>query len=193
MSPDPADLAWYGSQGAVTSPGRLARLLEDLPPSIDDLAAVAHGLVLHYRADRPLQLGVPRERLAEIHTRYSEAMLARLAQLRGGSLIEHRGPHERLVGCCRDFTVLLLTMARARAIPARARVGFARYFLAGIWLDHEVAEVWDEAGQCWRLLDAQLAEDHVDPEPGLSMPSTVTSYDPLGGPPREVPAPASAS
>jgi hypothetical protein len=291
----------------VTSPGRLAGLLEDLPASIDDLAAVAHGLVLHYRADRPLQLGVPRERLAEIHTRYSEAMLARLAQLRGGSLIEQRGPHERLVGCCRDFTVLLLTMARARAIPARARVGFARYFLAGIWLDHEVAEVWDEAGQRWRLLDAQLAEDHIDPtdgeeldrldvprerflvagrawelcrggeadpetfmvgpdldlegtrgwpylqhnlvhdlaalnktemllwdawglagrpasgerelelldrlaaatagrapeaaelrrlyaaEPGLSVPSSVTSYDPLGGPPREVPAPASAS
>src|SRR3954451_24916159 len=164
--PSPDDLRWYASQSPVTRPGKLGSLLADIPISIDRLRQVAHGLVIHYRDDRPLEVGIPRARLAEIDSRYGEKMLARLAELQPGSLLEPRPPTRRLVGCCRDFTVLFLAMARAAGIPSRGRVGFARYFVANLGLDHELAEVWDEGEGRWRLVDANLETGHVDPTDG---------------------------
>jgi hypothetical protein len=70
------------------------------------------------------------------------------------------------VGCCRDFTVLFLALARRHGVPARARVGFASYFAPGWKVDHEVAEVWDAAEQRWRLVDPELHDGHVDPTDG---------------------------
>jgi hypothetical protein len=160
------DLKWYASQSLITGPGKLAWLLDDLPAGIDELRARVHGLVIHYRDDRPFEAGVPVERLGEIDSRYGEPMLSRLVELQPGSLMNPRPPTQRLVGCCRDCTVLLLMAARARRIPARGRVGFARYFVAGLGLDHEVAELWDQDEQRWRLVDADLGEDHVDPADG---------------------------
>ncbi|MGH2842645.1 MAG: transglutaminase-like domain-containing protein [Solirubrobacteraceae bacterium] len=167
--PSPQDLTWYASQSWVTTPGELASLLDDLPNEIDGLREIAHGLVIHYRVDRPLDLGIPEQRLADIDSRYGARMLSRLAELQDGSLLMARPATQRLVGCCRDFTVLLLMMARARSIPARGRVGFARYFVANLGLDHEVAEVWDQEQSRWRLVDAELEHDHVDPTDGLKI------------------------
>jgi hypothetical protein len=164
--PSAQDLGWYASQSAVTNPGGLSPLLGDLPASLAGLRQVAQGLVIHYRDDDPLEAGVPQERLAEIHSRFGERMLGRLAELQDGSLLDTRPPTQRLVGCCRDFTVLFLAMAREGRIAARGRVGFARYFVANLGLDHEVAEVWDREEERWRLVDAELAEDHVDPTDG---------------------------
>jgi len=160
------DLRWYASQSAVTSPGELASLLADIPTSVDRLRQAAHGLVIHYRDDSPLEVGIPQARLAEIDSRYGERMLARLTELQAGSLLDPRPPRGRLVGCCRDFTVLFLTMARATGVPSRGRVGFARYFVANLGLDHELAEVWDEDEERWRLVDANVEEDHLDPTDG---------------------------
>jgi transglutaminase-like putative cysteine protease len=67
-------------------------------------------------------------------------MLARLTALDPGPLTAPRPPERRLVGCCRDFTVLLCTLARHQGIPVRARVGFARYFSPGFHVDHEIVE-----------------------------------------------------
>jgi hypothetical protein len=125
---------------------------------------VVSGLVIHYRAENPVEQGVPEERLREIDTRYAEAMLGRLVELADGPLAAPRAPTERLVGCCRDFTVLFVSALRARGIPARARVGFATYFFPGYGIDHEVAEVWDADEGRWRLIDAEIGDDHPAPD-----------------------------
>jgi hypothetical protein len=154
------------SQSPVTAPGGMARQLTDLPTELAALQRSARGLVIHYRAENPLAHGIPEERLAEIDSRYAETMLDRLAELDDRPLGQRRAPSERLVGCCRDFTVLFLSMARELGIPSRARVGFATYFVPGFNLDHEVAEVWDADARRWRLIDAELDDDHVDPNDG---------------------------
>ena len=160
------ELDYYVSQSPVTDPGGMAECLTDLPGDLVDLQRVARGLVIHYRAENPAAHGIPEKRLVEIDSRYAATMLARLAELSDEPLTESRPPKERLVGCCRDFTVLFLTMARALGIPARARVGFATYFIAGYNLDHEVAEVWDASKRRWLLVDAELEKDHTDPNDG---------------------------
>ena len=107
--------------------------------------------------------------MAEIDSRHAETMLDRLAALADQPLTEPRQPQERLVGCCRDFTVLFLAMARSLAIPARARVGFGSYFVRDYKLDHELAEVWDSAENRWRLLDANIGDGYRDPNDGATI------------------------
>jgi len=100
-------------------------------------------------------------------------MLARLAELAGPPLTAGRPARQRLVGCCRDFTVLFLAIARHQGVPARSRVGFAGYFVPGWFVDHVVAEVWDAGQQRWRLVDPELADGHT----GGSDPSPVDPLD----------------
>jgi hypothetical protein len=120
------------------------------------------GLVFHYFADEKIfGWRPPKERLREIDTRPVGAMLARLATLDPRPLTETRPPEGRLLGCCRDFTVLLCAMARHHRIPVRARVGFARYFIPDFYVDHEVLEWWDNSERRWRLVDPELTERHV--------------------------------
>jgi transglutaminase-like putative cysteine protease len=161
-------LAFYAEQSGVTDPGRMAGWLTDLPSDIAALRRIVSGLVVHYRADDLTALGIPVERVAEIDTRYAERMLERLYALDDRQLTTERPPQQRLVGCCRDFTVLFLTLLRHQGVPARARVGFATYFIPGWNVDHEVAEVWESAAERWQLIDAQLDESHVDETDGVT-------------------------
>jgi transglutaminase superfamily protein len=157
----------YASQSPISDPGEMADWLSGLPQEFTALRAVARPLVAHYRADDLAAFGIPQERVAEIDTRFAERMLARLHEMEGGALTPERTPANRLVGCCRDFTLLYLTMLRHAGIPARSRVGFAGYFAPGWFVDHVVAEVWDEANGRWRLIDPQVADVRTDPNDGF--------------------------
>jgi Transglutaminase-like superfamily len=156
------DHAFYAAQSRVTDPGRFAGRVDGLPATLASMRTAARELVFHYRADGDFaENGIAAGRIAEIDTRYAEDMLARLFQLADVPLGHPRAPAQRLVGCCRDFTVLFLAIARAHGVPARARVGFATYFHPGWFIDHVIAEVWDQVQQRWRLVDPELADDHV--------------------------------
>lgn len=159
------DTRWtaWTRQSAASDPGRLAGLIDDLPAEVPALRELATGMVFHYRGGGDWAAnGIAPGRIGEIDTRYADVMLEHLVALRP-SLRAPRAPAERLVGCCRDFTLLFVTMARRHGIPARARVGFAGYLLPGWFVDHVVAEVWDPGEQRWRLVEAQVGSDHVDP------------------------------
>jgi Transglutaminase-like superfamily len=166
---DADDLDYYAGQSAVTDPGQASSQLTGIPTDIAGLHRAAHGLVIHYRAEDPVGQGIPAARMAEIDSRHAETMLDRLAALADQPLTEQREPQERLVGCCRDFTVLFLAMARSLAVPARARVGFGSYFVCDYKLDHELAEVWDSAENRWRLLDANIGAGYRDPNDGATI------------------------
>src|SRR5215470_5106871 len=156
------DPQYYARQSRVTEPGRFTDRVMEIPGSLTAMRTAARQLVFHYRAGGDYAAnGISPGRIIEIDTRYAEAMLARIFELSGRPLTAARVPRERLVGCCRDFTVLFLTIARAHGVPARARVGFATYFHPGWFIDHVVAEVWDAAEHRWRLVDPELADDHV--------------------------------
>ena len=157
------DRGRYAIQSRVTDAGRFAGSVLEVPGSLAEMRTAARQLVFHYRDGGDYAAnGIEPDRVTEIDTRYAEAMLARIFELSDRPLTATRAPRERLLGCCRDFTVLFLSIARAHGVPARARVGFATYFVPGSFIDHVVAEVWDSARQRWRLVDAELADDHLD-------------------------------
>jgi Transglutaminase-like superfamily len=175
---------FWAAQSAVTDPGEFIGLVRDVPGTLSAIRAAARGLVFHYRAGGDFaDNGISPDRIAEIDTRYAADMLALLASRAPVPLGDARLPRQRLVGCCRDFTVLFLSIARAHGIAARARVGFATYFDSGWYVDHVVAEVWDPSRGSWRLVDAELGDEHVSPADGASVdPEDLTSSQFLTGP-----------
>lgn len=82
--------------------------------------------------------------------------LQRIRELDDRPLTETRALEKRLVGNCRDFSLMLCAMLRHQGVPARARCGFATYFLPNHFEDHWICEYWNRKEQRWIMVDAQL-------------------------------------
>jgi Transglutaminase-like superfamily len=152
-------LAYYAAQSTLTDPGEYARLFADLPGDIGGLCRVVQGVCIHYMLGEMYGYEIPKERLAEVNTRYMDKMLARIIELDDRSLTEPRPPEKRFVGCCRDTATLFCAMARHQGIPTRTRVGFASYFTKfdpDFNCSHVVAEMWESSANRWRLVDPEL-------------------------------------
>jgi len=68
-----------------------------------------------------------------------------------------RSYEQRIIGTCRHYALLAVSILCDHGIPARLRVGFATYFVGGFHEDHWLCEFWD--GTNWRLLDAELDKE----------------------------------
>ncbi|WP_328445071.1 transglutaminase domain-containing protein [Amycolatopsis sp. NBC_00438] len=159
---------FYVSHSRFTDPGPQAGWLDGTPRDVAVLREASSQLVFHYWAQGDItQHGFPASRGEEINLRYAEDMFARLRELDPTPPGGPRGPLHRIVGCCRDFTLLFVSMARHHGIPARTRVGFASYLVPGWYLDHVVAEVWLDGA--WRLVEPQMPAGFRDPVDGSAL------------------------
>lgn len=151
-------LDYFATPGLITTPGNQAALLRDLPTDLPALCRVVQGVLIHVFWAEQYGVQLSAERKAEVQLRWVARQLARISALDARPLYESRPPEQRLVGNCRDFSVLLTTILRQQGVPARARCGFGRYFLPNHYEDHWVCEYWNRAQQRWILVDAQLDE-----------------------------------
>ncbi len=147
---------FFAQHGRMSDPGRYEYAFADLPTSIPDLVRVVQGVTVHVFWAERYGLRLTDERRAEVQLRTVEARLARTLELDPRPLTEPRPLDKRLVGNCRDFSLLLASMLRHQGVPARARCGFGVYFLPDHFEDHWVAEYWDGEQGRWVLVDAQL-------------------------------------
>jgi hypothetical protein len=139
-------LTYYARPGPITHPGPYAPLLDALPTELPALVKALQGVMLHIFWAQSYGVSLTDERKAEVNLRRVDRQLSRIVELDDRPLTEGR-PHERkLVGNCRDFSVLLTAILRHRGVPTRARCGFGTYFTPGRYEDHWVCEVWN-AGQ----------------------------------------------
>lgn len=148
--------SYYTQPGLMTAPGAFAPCLDGLPAEIPELVRVVQGLLVHvFWAERyGLQLGEDRQ--AETQLRTLPQKIKRLFELDNRPLAVARPLERKLVGNCRDFTLLLVALLQHQGLPARARAGFGAYFLPNHYEDHWVAEYWNAAQGRWVLVDAQL-------------------------------------
>jgi hypothetical protein len=147
---------YYAHPGPMTDPGPYARMLEGLPTGIADLCRLVQGTTIHIFWAERYGLVLPKERQGEVQLRSSERRLQRVLELDPRPLTAARPLDRKIVGNCRDFTLLLVSILRHQGVPARARCGFGAYFLPDHYEDHWVAEYWNQALQHWVLVDAQL-------------------------------------
>ncbi len=154
----------YLAQGPFTDPHdlgpRLQRLAARGGKDPAALAAVVRSVMVHVHWRRAYGLADDAARAdAETNLRDVRAKLVRLGEL-AASL--GRDPDDlsplpfptKLIGNCRDHSVLYAALLRLAGVPARARCGFGRYFEPGKWVDHWVVERWD--GGRWVVSDPQL-------------------------------------
>ena len=167
-------LEFFATPGKITSPGNQATLFNPLPRDIASLVKIVQGLMIHVFWIEKYGIELDAARKEEVQLRFVSKMLASILELDPLPLTEAREPAKKLVGNCRDFSVLLTAMLRQQGIPARARCGFANYFKPGHHMDHWVVEYWNDKRKRWMLVDAQLDELQCSK---LSIP-----FDPLDVP-----------
>lgn len=152
----PHALDFYAEPATMTSAGHHAPRLAALPGGVADLVRVAQGLLIHEHIAPAYGVTLTDERRSSVHLRPVARVLDRLLAEDDRPLAVARSPEARLAGNCRQFTVLMVAMLRARGVPARARCGFGGYFVPGRFEDHWVCEYWHAEGGRWILVDAQI-------------------------------------
>lgn len=142
------------------APGVLTEIDRDLVPHLDglptavELCRVAQSLLVS--PDLAGGFGIAEERHAEKSIRGASEIIATLMALDSTALHEPRPMQHRVVGTCRHFTVVSVAFLRHRGFAARARCGFATYFVPGKYVDHWVVECWDAAGDRWVRIDSEM-------------------------------------
>lgn len=152
-----AVLDYYATAAWMTDLAPHLGAVRRVGPGIDAVVAAVQGLLIYDLVAQPFYgVVIPPDRGGEIHLRSARSILDRALELDPRPADEARPPDRRVLGRCRDFTLLTVAFLRAQGIPARARCGFAAYFTASAFEDHWVAEVWDRSAARWRRVDAQL-------------------------------------
>ncbi len=154
----PAEISFYAEAGSLTDVSRFSAHLKNLPADVDGLARVIQGWMLHiFWAGRYGEMLTTR-RKQEVNIRSADLKLARILENDPAPLDQARTPDKKLIGNCRDFSMLFAALLKHKGIPARARCGFATYFTKGKFEDHWVVEYWHSQQQRWVMVDAQLDE-----------------------------------
>jgi hypothetical protein len=150
----------YAKQDVLTDPGDLAALYDDLPDDPTTLRDVVSKLITHVswaaRYDIPPNIAMPRD------TQSVSDRLKLIQSIYAGSLTAQRPPDKRTFGTCRDYSLMLCSLLRYHAIPARVRCGFATYFSWGPYEDHWICEYWSADEGRWVRADGQLDQLHRD-------------------------------
>lgn len=167
-------LTYYAQHGQMSDPGAYAALFENLPTSLADLVRLVQGITIHVFWAERYGLKIPPERMGEVQLRTMERRLRRTVELDPRPLNEPRPVEKKLVGNCRDHSLLLVALLRHQGIPARARCGFGVYFMPDHYEDHWVAEYWNQEQGRWVLVDAQLD--------ALQCEALKIAFDPLDTP-----------
>ena len=155
-------LAYFSQQGLMSDPGNHISLFNNLPTSTPDLVKLVQGITIHVFWMERYGFKAPPERMAELQLRTMEKRLTRTLELDPRPLTEPRSIEKKLIGNCRDHSLLLASMLRHQGIPARARCGFGVYFLPDHFEDHWVVEYWNTEQNRWMFVDAQLDELQQD-------------------------------
>lgn len=171
----PAERAFYTTQSATSAAGDFAKLLDPLPADPPGVVRVVSGLVVHPVALARSGVVHPHVAARDGEAREVRDLLRRLGERDRAPLPVARPVEQRIVGTCRHYALLATSIFRHHGIPARVRVGFARYFVPGFHEDHWVSEYRVDGG--WRLLDAELGEQAIAETYAIDFPPTDVPRD----------------
>ena len=150
----PAEVT-YKTPGKLTAIDReLLGHLTELPTDALELCRVAQSLVISPEGAEALHL--PEARRAERSIRAATDILSTLVALDSTPLAVVRPLDHRVVGTCRHFTLVSCALLRYRGIAARARCGFATYFVPGKYVDHWIVECWSHSQARWVRIDSEM-------------------------------------
>ena len=152
-----SEIEYYSHHNIMTDPGKFLYLCNELPFEINKLCEIVQGLLIHEAQTHLYGVNISnRRKEKELKIRKVEEMLDRIIELDDRELSIARPPQIRLVGNCRDFSVLLCLFLRHQRIPARTRVGYENYSNSQFRGDHWICEYYQVDQKRWIQVDAQL-------------------------------------
>jgi hypothetical protein len=92
----------------LTDPGLQSNLLEGFHSSIADLCKVVQGVTIHIFWAEGYGISLPLERQVEVQLRSLKNRLVRMMELDSLPLTEMRPIDRKIVGNCRDFSLMLV-------------------------------------------------------------------------------------
>lgn len=116
--------------------------------AVPGLLSVAREVIVHEHMTALYGFDRPAGRNEELMMRPAAAIV----DAAGG--LDARPSEQRVLGNCRQFSVLTVALLRANDIAARARCGFSSTFEPGRWVDHWIVE-WHD-GSRWVRSDCQI-------------------------------------
>jgi hypothetical protein len=159
----PESQTFYSQPDPITyipSESNINDLLTNLPKDLIGITNTVRKSLLHIFWAERYGVTLTEKRKAEVQIRSAAAMLRKIHEIDRTPLAETRPREQRLVGNCRDFTVLTVALLRREGVPARARCGFGTYFSspddAIQYEDHWVVEYWSPEVDRWVMVDSQL-------------------------------------
>ena len=105
-------LAYFSQHGPISNPGAYISLFENPPASISDLVKLVQGVTVHVFWAERYGLNVPPERMEELQLRSMQRRLAHTMELDPSPLTEPRPLEKKLLGNCRDHSLLLAALLR---------------------------------------------------------------------------------
>ncbi len=155
------DITFFSEPSDYTLLGKEQQKLSKAPDGLPELCALVQGKLIHSYWLEHYSVNVDdSERFAEMQLRSAQEILDAAITKSGQPSDIVSPPKDRVVSICRDFSLVLCSILRAKGIPARIRSGFATYLVPDKYEDHWVCEYWDKKTLCWRMADAQLDETH---------------------------------
>ncbi len=151
-------LNYYLEQGVMTRVTTMKEMIGEIPADIKKIVTLVQNFLLHQHFAVRYGVELTPEQQQEPTIR---GFNDKLVLLRGKGIEGISQPlpvDQKLIGICRDFSVISAALCREAGIPARARCGFATYFEKDRYVDHWVLEYWHREQQRWLMVDAQLDE-----------------------------------
>ncbi len=152
---------FFSQQSELTDPKQYAASFADLPAEVSRLCDIVRGVILHFADAATNGVTLLPARLAEMDLRRAAQMLLHLFKRHNAPLIAARLPGLRLIGCCRDFALLLCAMLWHKNIPARVRYGFSVLQIPGFHHDQTLLEFWHAPTQRWCLVDPRADSGYI--------------------------------
>lgn len=149
------ELEYYSRPGELTDLGDFHEFTRWMSSDPRVIFQVVQGLIMHDMWTERYGVTVHENQKRKICTPSANAILVQIQELNDLSFALPRNPSDRVIGCCREFSLLAVALFQAKGIPARARSGFALYLApSGFYEDHWVCEYWN--GERWIAIDPQV-------------------------------------
>ena len=103
-------LEYYAAPGLMTDPREHAPLFDDLPRDVAALCKVVQGVMIHIFWAERYGIKLSDERKNEVQIRSVARKLAHILELDPRPLSDARSLDKKLVGNCRDFSVMLTAL-----------------------------------------------------------------------------------
>ena len=149
-------LKFYGEHGRMTKIKTMKDMVTDIPKDVPSIVSIVQNILMHKHWAESYGVEVKDKRHEEPSLRSIEEKLIHLNKLGYNHVSDKRSIEEKILGICRDFSVMAAALCIEAGIPARARCGFSTYFQQGKYIDHWVLEYWNENKKRWVLVDAQI-------------------------------------